>query len=363
MSAAQDLRGRLGDGNIFGTFLDNDSNPSLENADAAILGVAFDATASYAKGARLGPYAIMTASHQIEYPPPGSTERLSDRVKMHFAGILESSYVEGNNDADAASKAMASDVKRVSKEILKKGKLLAVFGGEHSVPNGIFMALAEIHKPSDVTVLQIDAHLDLRKAFEGMEFSHGSVMRNCAELGFRTVHVGIRDQISGKPDTGGEAEYILEKGLADRIFFCATQPKEFYSERMKNAGGDWILKDNLIFNGILEEKIINKIERLVNETKYLWLTIDVDGFDPSVFPGTGTPLPHGLQLGGVERLIYRILKGKKPKLLGFDIAEVMPQMRSKVKNYSVDEAVSTITEMNAALLAYKIFFWNFLERF
>ncbi len=361
MPTVQDSKGRLGDGKIFGTFLDNDANPSLENADAAILGVAFDATASYAKGMRLGPHAIMAASHQIEYPPPGSTDRLSDRVKMHFVGILE--YPRAEKDADASSRAMVADVQQLSKEILEKGKLLAVFGGEHSVLNGVFKTLAEIYKPSDVTVLQIDAHLDLRKAFEGMEFSHGSIMRNCAELGFRTVHVGIRDQISGKPDTGGEADYILEKGLAERIFFCATQPHEFYSGRMKNAERNWILKDNLIFNGVLEGKIIGKIERLVQETKHLWLTIDVDGFDSSVFPGTGTPLPHGLQLAGVERLLYRILKGKKPKLLGFDIAEVMPQMCSKVNNYSVDDAVSTITEMNAALLAYKIFFWNFLDRF
>ncbi|MBI2675656.1 MAG: arginase family protein [Candidatus Aenigmarchaeota archaeon] len=355
-----DFRGRLTDGKIFGTFLDNDSNPPLEKSDAGILGVAFDATASYRKGASLGPHAIMQASHQIEYPPTGHMEKLSEMVRMHFAGILEYQDFERHEDIDASSKAMVGDVSSLSGKMLAQKKLLAVFGGEHSILNGPLKAIWGIQSPRDVTVLQIDAHLDMRESFDGLEYSHGSVMRNCIEAGFKTVHVGIRDQISGKRDSGGEAEYILEKGLGDRIFFCATQPKAFYMRNtgLKKAGID---PGNLIFNGMLDEKMLSKIGDLV-KTKYLWLTIDVDGFDPSVFPGTGTPLPHGLQLSGVESLIYGLLKSRKAKLLGFDIVEVMPQMQSNAKEYEVQNTVSTITEMNAALLAYKIFFWNFMGK-
>ena len=355
-----DFKGRLTDGKIFGTFLDNEANPSLDEADAGILGVAFDSTASYKKGTRLGPQAIMQASHQIEYPPTGSMERLSDLVKLHFVGILEYPEVEEHEDIDAVSKAMVAEVQSISEKILSRKKLLALLGGEHSVLNGTLKALGSIYQPADITILQIDAHLDLRKDFDGLKFSHGSIMRNALGAGFKAVQIGIRDQISGREDTGGEAEFIAKARLAGRIFYCATQPGDFYSGREKL--GRWIERDNLIYDGQVNESQAKSIESLIS-TKYLWITIDVDGFDPAIFPGTGTPLPHGLTLPGVERLIYTLLTKQQTKLLGFDIVEVAPQMRTDARKYSPRETVSTVTEMNAALLAYKIFFWNFLQRF
>ncbi|MBI4173201.1 MAG: arginase family protein [Candidatus Aenigmarchaeota archaeon] len=354
-----DLKGVLTDGKIFGTFLDNENNPSLAAADAGIFGVAFDATASYKKGTRLGPHAIMQASHQIEYPPVGYTARLSDKAKAHFAGIFEYPEVAEHEDVDALSKAMVADVAGLATDILKQQKLLALFGGEHSVLNGALQAVKGMYKPKAVTLLQIDAHLDLRDAFEGLQYSHGSIMRNAVELGFPTVQLGIRDHISAA-DVGGEAEYIAEKGLANSIFYCATQPAGFYAR--PGFKPKWIEKSNLIFNGMLDDNLARRIADLV-DTEYLWITIDVDGFDPSIFPGTGTPLPHGLQLSGVERLLYSIISAGKAKLLGFDIVEVAPEMRTAARSYSPQEAVNTTTEMNAALLAYKLLFWNFLDRF
>ncbi len=345
---------------IEGTFLDNELNPSFREADAVIFGAAFDGTASYKKGTRFGSYAILDASHQIEYQPPFIRERLTDKVKINFAGILdypETSGLDEKRIEDVSRKAV-KDTKDIALEILRAKKLAVLLGGEHSITNGSLEAIAELFNPKDVTILHIDAHLDMRKAFEGLKYSHGSFMFNAIETGFKTVHVGIRDQI-GSGDAGGEAEYLDNKNLWGKIFFCATQPQEYYDLfKLKQ-------RENLIFNGTLSEKQTSKIISLIG-TKYIHITIDVDGFDPAFFPGTGTPLPHGLTLASGEYLLYRVLKHAKKKginLLGFDIVETSPLIAANAKSYSAQNTASTQTEMNAALLVYKLLLWNYFERF
>ncbi len=346
-----------------GTFLDNTNNPPITVADACVLGIAFDATASYNKGAWFGPNAIMAASHQIEYEVPVFGVPLTDKVKIHSVGVLEyprqlkeDFWIEwADAQMERLCKKMVSDVEEVSNRILKQKKLLVGFGGEHSTANGIFRALAKNYNPKEVTILHLDAHLDMREELDGSEYSHGSVIKRALDLGFQTIHLGIRDHISAE-----EAETIQSMNLSDRIFPCPTMPKTYYKK--KSA----IFKSpNFLWNGIFSPTITKNIVKKIR-TPFAYFSIDVDAFDPAHFPGTGTPLPFGLDFSSTQDFFYALLvefKKNDTVLLGFDIQEVSPQLEKNAKQYNALQTMSTQTEMNAALLAYKILLWQFLDRF
>lgn len=340
---------------IDGTFLDNVTNPPFGPSDVSIFGCAFDSTASYKKGTSLGPYAIMDASHQIEYYPPFCRQKLSDIIKIHFAGILEYPQADpfDEKQIEQLTHMVVTDTKTLALQSLQKTKPFILLGGEHSVTNGPLEAIASIHNPKDVTILSIDAHLDMRKDFEGFHYSHGSIMHNAVEHGFNVVLVGIRDHISAKQE-GGEADFIDAKKLWGNIFFCATQPQDYYRKFSAKKPG------NMIFGSTISTAQMKRILSKIN-TKYLYITIDVDGFDPAHFPGTGTPLPHGLSIATVESLLYSVLTSHRQQLLGLDVVEVSPMLKSG-STYSIQNTISTQTEMNAALLLYKLLLWQYLGR-
>ncbi len=346
-----------------GTFLDNTKNPSWKEADVAVFGIAFDATASYNKGAWFGPDSIMAASHQIEYEVPAYGVPLTDKINPHSLGVLEyprqlknGLWVEWPHaKLESLCNEMVQDTKEVAKRILQENKLLIGFGGEHSTANGIFQALAEQFSPKEITLVHLDAHLDLREALEELHYSHGSVIKRGIELGFNSIHIGIRDHISGE-----EAQTIRSQKLSSRIFPCPTMPQAYY----KNGSGVFE-KKNFLWKGIFSQETIEQILELVS-TRFAYFSIDVDAFDPAFFPGTGTPLPFGLDFSSTQDFFYQLfqhLKQKKTRLLGFDIQEVAPQLEKTAKEYCALQAFSTQTEMNAALLAYKLLLWNFSERF
>lgn len=353
-------RTRLKSFGVSGTFLDDTHNPFFEPSDAAVFGVAFDATTSYNTGARFGPSAIMAASHQIEFEIPAIGISLASRVKIHALGVLNYPHKKTEKKLEiqkiaALTTRMVRDVQTIAQKILQTNKLLVCLGGEHSVSNGIFRAMAEQYAPKDITIVHFDAHLDMRNAWDGLQYSHGSVMRRCLEEGFQTVHIGIRDHISEE-----EAKFIKKTGLANRIFPCATMPQAYYGK--KNSS---FLQKNFIWNGRITKELRKKILSQIR-TPYAYLTIDVDAFDPRDFPGTGTPLPFGLDFASTQDFLFELilhLKKNKIRLLGFDIQETAPQLRRPVKNYDARETVSTQTEMNAALLTYKLLLWNYLKRF
>ncbi len=326
------------------TFLDDSCNPSFADADIVLFGVAFDQTASYKKGAWFGPHALLDASHQVEWEPPLSEMSLPDVVKIHNIGILE--YKDNKQDL---CHQMVQDTQQLAEVALATNKKIMVFGGEHSISHGVFKAIAQQHKSRDVTVLHIDAHLDLRDALHENKYSHGSVLRRCRELGFATIHVGIRDQISVE-----ERAYVMQQKLEKNIFFCATMPVHFYSSTK-----------NLIFDKTLKKSQIMAICKCIKTSK-MYITIDVDGFDPSEMPGTGTPLPHGLSIATVKELLYQVIiycKKNSVEILGFDITEVSPQFKQIANLYDVSAVVDQRTEMNAALLAYFIICMMYQDRF
>jgi len=198
-------------------------------------------------------------------------------------------------------------MKKAAAAVLKRNKFLLSLGGDHAISIGPIMAAAEIHP--DIGVLQIDAHLDLRDFWNGSRYNHACVMRRVADdIKIPFVQVGIR---SFSPV---EAGYMKRKKL-----------KPFYAHDIDPMDDSWI--DKAI--SFLPEKV--------------YMTIDLDGLDPSVIPGTGTPEPGGLSYRQLVKLIKTV--GGKRKVIAADITEL-----AKIEG-------SQVSEYTAAKIATKIFIY------
>lgn len=180
-------------------------------------------------------------------------------------------------------------------ELLKKDKLVALLGGDHSTPLGYFKAIAEKH--GDFGILQIDAHCDLRKSYEGFTYSHASIMYNAlSEIPQITkiVQAGIRDYCEE------EIEYI--EANPNRI-------TPYYDQKIKER----------LYEGETWKSIADEIAEQLPEKVYL--SFDIDGLDPKLCPATGTPVPGGFEIEQIYFLLKRIhQKGKK--IIGFDLCEI-----------------------------------------
>ena len=264
-----------------------------ERARFAVLPVPYDATASYRSGSRDGPAVILQASQQVEL----FDEELSG--EFHTAGIATLDPVE----PDARGpEAMHEALFKHARTIVRDGKFLLSLGGEHSISSALVRAIMSKHKK--VSVLQIDAHADLRQAYHGTPFSHACVMRRIVELGAPIVPVGIRN-------ISREEHRFMKRAKITPI-----------TARACTTDSDWIDR---------------AVDRLGNE---VYVTIDMDGFDPAVAPGTGTPEPGGLDWYQVTGLLRRV--AEKRRIVGADIVEVLP-IPGQV-----------VTEFLAAKLAYKL---------
>jgi len=211
-------------------------------------------------------------------------------------------------------------VKKISSEYQKlfnDGKFIVTLGGEHTVTFGALEAISKKENAKDVTVLQIDAHQDLRDNNcdydESCEkFAHSCVMRRIHELGFPIVQVGIR-----------------------------TYSKYEYDYWQKNK------KTITVFEWGKKLPSVNEILKSI-KTKKVYITVDVDGFDPAHMPGTGTPVQGGLEWYYGLELLGKIID--KKELVGADIVEVSPQ------------SDSVLTEFGAALICYKIMAHKFRKK-
>lgn len=306
----------VSNGNLFGF-------PVLENeADIVVIPVPWDVTASYGKGTSLGPKAILDASTQLDfYHPklenafltkvfmtPISDEWMKINEKLSIDSLTYIQHLEsGSNnhseflsflkDVDVAHKALTSNLKDRCEILLKKNKIVAVLGGEHSTPLGLIQALDNHY--SDFGILQIDAHADLRNAYENFNQSHASIMYNvlktCPNVS-KLVQVGIRDI--------AQIEVDLINNSNNRI-------KTFY---------DWEIKENL-FNG---KNWAQQVEEIIHELpKKIYISFDIDGLIPSLCPNTGTPVPGGFTLEEISFLLFKLVDSGK-KIIGFDLNEVSP---------------------------------------
>lgn len=337
-----------------GTFLDEETNPPLEKSQAAMLGIGFDLTASFGKGTRLGPQAILSATRQVEFESGATGKRLDKKVHVHNLGILEYEYKKkmSEKQIEKETKKMVNESYKLLKKPVEQKKFLIVFGGDHSTTNGTLNALTEKIDGKKIAWLRLDAHLDLREALEDNPLSHGSIGRRIFDKGIKQVFIGIRDQISGE-----EQEFIEKNNLADDIFYFGTQPQDLYDAALPA----WIKKENISFTDHFTnqqiQKILSKLDR-----EYLFINIDIDALDANEFHGTGTPVPFGMSYRHMNNLIYAVVKHaqeKGTKFLGFDIVEVFPLLKDWKKPYSFDNALVTPNEMKAAMLAYNILNWVF----
>ena len=267
-----------------------------------MLPLPYDATCSYGAGARLGPQQILAASHQVEWY---DEETDSEPWRQ---GICTLRPVE---PVVSGPEAYLDEVFRIALRPVADGKTLVGIGGEHSVTWALVRAVARRHK--DVTVLQIDAHLDLRVSYQGSPFSHASVMHRVRAAGIPAVQVGVR---SGSRD---EWERVRRGGLS--VFTAAAI--------QHTPDAEWIAA------------VIDAIP-----TGEVYVTIDVDGFDPAVFPGTGTPEPGGLSWWQGLALLRAV--SEQRHVVGFDVVEVSPRPGCLVTEYT---AAKLIYRMMAYLVA------------
>jgi len=259
----------------------------FKKARVVVLPVPYDSTVCYVAGTRNGPHAIISASRNMElYDEELGYEPA--RIGVHTLEELEPSR-------DSPEETLRR-VERAVSEILENGKFPLVLGGEHSISIGAVRALAKVHK--NMSVLQLDAHSDLRDEFEGTRLGHTSTMRRISEL-CDTVQVGIRSM------SLEEAEFAKEKKL--KLFYARNQPKP--------------------------KEVVSKLR------KEVYVTIDMDVFDTSEVPAVGTPEPGGLHWYDVLAILREV--ASKRKVVGFDVVELCP----------IEGDVSS--DFLAARLAYK----------
>lgn len=308
----------IANGNIFGFPV------TEEEANIVLIPVPWDATASYGKGTSEGPQAILDASTQLDFYHPQLERAFETKVfitpiseewkkinadlcasAIEYIDFLETGgNIENNThfqkvvaDVSEAQNALKANLKEKALKLLEAGKIPAVLGGEHSTPLGLIEAIDSLGKPFGV--LQIDAHADLRDAYEGFEQSHASIMfnvlKNCPNMQ-RLCQVGIRDIAQS------EIDLIQNSGGRIKTFF------------------DWDIKEEL-YRGKTWAYIVERIIHHLPERIYI--SFDIDGLRPYLCPNTGTPVAGGFELEDVSFLLFELVKAGK-KIIGFDLNEVSP---------------------------------------
>ena len=274
-----------------------DEHSALERARVVIVPVPYDRTASYMKGTARGPEAIIAASRFMEL--------YDDEVDRdpYTIGIHTAPPVSSNDDSPEV---MTRKVEEAAARYLEMGKMPVVLGGEHSVAVGAIKAYHRKHPK--LSVIQFDAHGDLRATYEGSEFSHACAMHHFAGR-LPTLQVGIRS-ISRE-----ERDLIRAKSL------MVVPARDFVGR---------------------PERALELVDRLTDE---IYLTIDVDYFDPAIMPATGTPEPGGP--GWYDTLAFIRGVCRKKRLVGFDVNELRPL------------GADVAPDFLAAKLIYKIIAYRF----
>ncbi|MEI6582211.1 MAG: agmatinase family protein [Chitinophagia bacterium] len=295
---------------------------SEEEAQLIILPVPWEVTVSYGAGTSRAADHIYKASKQVDiFDVDGNRgwEKGFFMKEVDKRLLMKSDYLRkeaelyinyiSKGDEVAQNKFMCKSLKEINegnilmnewvynqtKELLQKGKLVVLLGGDHSTPLGYMKALAEVY--GNFGVLQIDAHCDLRDGYEGFQYSHASIMRNALrEIPAITklVQAGIRDYSEEEWQEICNSNYRIISYLDQSI-----QHRQFEGETWKS----------------IAEEIINHLPQQV------YLSFDVDGLDRKYCPNTGTPVPGGFELEQVLYLVKKITQSGR-KLIGFDLVEV-----------------------------------------
>jgi agmatinase len=305
----------IANGNIFGFPVRED------DANIVIMPIPWDVTTSYGKGTSKGPQQVLEASTQLDFFHPNCPRAYETKVCMtpiseealkinDFFVPQTSEYIayleEGGSlvenmvyqqllfDVNQAQLAIKDSIKERAVGMLAKGQIPAVLGGEHSVPLGLIEGLAT--KYSSFGILQLDAHSDLRDAYEGFEQSHASIFFNALKFQqvSKLVQVGIRDVAES------EVNLIENSGGRIQTFF------------------DWDIKQEQFMGRNWADQVDEIIAAL---PEFVYVSYDIDALRPELCPNTGTPVAGGFQLEELSYLLLRLGQSAK-KIIGFDLSEV-----------------------------------------
>lgn len=279
-----------------------EKHSSFDNSQIVVLPAPLEKTVSYGEGTSLGPAKLIEASQYVEFYDEETNKEL-----CFEQGICTAEHLEfGALKIDESLEKLHSTIK----QLLDSGKFVVTVGGEHSL--SISPIKAHLENYENVSILQIDAHSDFRDTYEGSKHSHASIMARAAEITKDIVQVGIRAQCKE------EAEFIRENKIIT-----------FYSRdlRSKYLNKDW------------------QSEVVKNLNDNVYITFDIDGFDPALVPATGTPEPGGLFWDETMNLLQQV--GAEKNIIGFDVVELAP-----IKNLPSSDFV-------AAKLVYKLLNYSF----
>lgn len=268
----------------------------LDSSKIVLIPVPYDGTSTWQKGADKGPEAFLNASENMElYDIETGTE-------VYKQGVYLADAITENSSPEK----MVEQVHQTVKKYIKRNKFVTAFGGEHSISIGTIRAFNECF--DNLTVLQIDAHADLRKEYEGTTCNHACAVYEASQT-TNLIQVGIRsmDQI--------------ETTVMD-------MEKTYFAHDMVN--------DEFWMDSAIDQM-----------TKNVFITIDLDAFDPSIMPSTGTPEPGGLLWYETLDFLKRIFAEKN--VVGFDIVELCPNPEEKSSDFL------------AAKLYYKMLSYKFLD--
>jgi agmatinase len=293
---------------------------TAEEAGLVLVPVPWEATVSYGAGTASGPAAILRASRQIDLSDrevgkpyeagiamleiPADVRAWSDRARALAVAVIakggpgeEVALLDAVAEVDALSERMNAWVHGQAARWLSEGRLVGVVGGDHSTPLGAIRAMAERHP--GLGILHIDAHADLRAAYEGFRYSHASIMWNVLREApdvSRIVQVGVRDYC--------EEEDALIRAQPDRL-------RTYFDADLRRA----------LLDG---ERFTRLAGRIVAELpSEVYVSFDIDGLDPALCPHTGTPVVGGLAFAEAVQLLRTLVESGR-RIVGFDLNEVAP---------------------------------------
>lgn len=252
-----------------------------DTSDIVILPVPYEKTATWIKGTEKGPEAIIESSVNLEWYD------METGTEVYRKGI----YMDMSIATNLSPQAMLNAVEQKAKKHLDKGKFVVLLGGEHTVSIGAIKAC--LHKYSNVTIIQFDAHADLRDEYLGSRYNHACVMARVMECTSGIVQIGIRSM---------DIEEV-GKVIPGRVFYA----------------------DRIAGNRLWHDDVVKLL------TENVYITFDLDVFDPSVMPSVGTPEPGGLLWYETLEIVKKIIQHSN--LIGFDMVELCPSEGNKMPDY------------------------------
>ncbi len=252
----------------------------LETSKIVLIPVPYDGTSTWQKGADKGPEAFLDASENMELYD------IETETEVYKQGVYLANAVTENSSPEA----MVEAVHQITKSYIRKNKFVTIFGGEHSISIGTIRAFSEMF--TSLTVLQLDAHADLRKEYEGSSCNHACAVYEASQT-TNLIQVGIRSMDSIETT-------VMDK---DKTYFAH----------------DMAMDDTWTHSAIDQM------------TDNVFITIDLDAFDPSILPSTGTPEPGGLLWYETLDFLRQVFEEKN--VVGFDIVELCPNKNERSSDF------------------------------